>query len=74
MPSFLSPTRGPDREFSTTRLDFDRKKGNKGNISMLFRENSVCVGATPPGSIEEEGMESMTQCILLGPLLAIFRW
>jgi hypothetical protein len=49
-------------------LDVDRKNGSDGKISMLLRGNSVCVGETPPGSTENEGMASMMHCILLGPL------
>lgn len=58
---------GRERKFSS-RLDFDRKKGSDGKESTLLRGESVCVGATPPGSMAEAGMASIVQFILLGPL------
>jgi hypothetical protein len=39
-----------------------------GKESMLLRGNSVCVGALPPSSTADAGIELITQFILLGPL------
>lgn len=58
---------GSERNFSS-RLDFDGKNGTDGKESTLLRGKSVCVGATPPGSMAEAGMASMVQFNLLGPL------
>lgn len=60
-----------DKVFST-QLDLERKNGIEGKDSPLERGNSVCVGATPPASMEELGIGSMMHCILLGPLLFNF--
>lgn len=65
-PSFWL-AKGPDKPLSV-RFDFERKNESEWMESGLLIENSVCVGAAPPGSIAEAGMASMIHCILLGPL------
>jgi hypothetical protein len=50
------------------RADLDLKNGIDGKESRLLSGNSVCVGAFPPSSTADAGMESITQFILLGPL------
>uniref|UniRef100_A0A3Q7I733 Uncharacterized protein n=1 Tax=Solanum lycopersicum TaxID=4081 RepID=A0A3Q7I733_SOLLC len=47
--------KGPDEKLST-RVDFDLKKWREGKESTFTGTNSVCVGAKPPGSIEEAGI------------------
>lgn len=48
-----------------------RKNGRVGDESVLVRGRYVGVGATPPALMAEDGIASMTQCILLGPLRMI---
>jgi hypothetical protein len=50
------------------RADLDLKNGIDGKESRLLSGNSVCVGAFPPSSTADAGMESIIQFILLGPL------
>ena len=51
------------------RIDFDLKNWKDGNDLTLLRINSGWMWPTHPGSMALAGMEFMTQCILLGPLL-----
>jgi hypothetical protein len=57
-----------DCEAVSIRADLDLKNGIDGKESRLPRGNSVCVGAFPPSSTADAGIESITQFILLGPL------
>jgi hypothetical protein len=50
------------------RDDLDLKNGIDAEETSLLKGNPVCVGATPPCSIADTGIESITHRILLGPL------
>ena len=74
---FLRISGSPETGEDTVRLgelnsvigSFPFNTGRKDNFSSRVCGNDVGVGAVPPSSIEETGIDCITQCILLGPLV-----
>lgn len=48
---------------------FDLKRDEKGSGSLMDVENSVGVGAHPPTSTADAGIEYNVHCMRLGPLV-----